>query len=225
MPHPEIGCWASPEDIAIKGTATFFPCSFDRCQGLNVTGESGNFILDEVFTATDPDKLCKTGYSREQCGTCARHIPRNYSNPEQGPFDDWCRIGTFCAQCEARDDMGARWAVFLLEVVAIFALWCFINALAATYLDNLDLTLAFLQMTSTIHSFSLSWPTMIQPLVVACIFADFDLDVLSPSCILDDDIEWRSEYDLLLQLIFPPLLFIGLIVRSWHVTYGIVNRR
>jgi len=53
-----------------------------------------------------------------------------------------------CTQCEDRSDMGARWAVFLTELFAIVALWYFITAPAATYLDNLDLTLAFLQACS-----------------------------------------------------------------------------
>jgi len=64
---------------------------------------------------------------------------------------------------------------------------------------------------------------MIQPLVVACIFADFDLDVLSPSCLLYD-MKWSSVYDLLLQLVLPPLLFVFLLAQSLFVTYGVVRK-
>jgi len=50
----------------------------------------------------NPDALCKTGYSQEQCGTCARNVPRDYRNASVGPFDDWYRIGTFCIKVITR---------------------------------------------------------------------------------------------------------------------------
>jgi len=48
VPYPDVGWWASPEDIVVKGTATFFSCAFDRCKGLAAADETGKLVLDEV---------------------------------------------------------------------------------------------------------------------------------------------------------------------------------
>jgi len=46
-------------------------------------------VLHDVFSMANPDALCKTGYSQEQCSTCARNTPRDYRNATLGPVDDW----------------------------------------------------------------------------------------------------------------------------------------
>ena len=143
------------------------------------------------------------GYAGPLCGSC-----------DAGHY----RLGTVCLECAASETSAIL--VFLAQLAALMLLWYLINAVACTYLDNLDLTLNFFQILATIHGFSLSWPPVIQPLIAATIFVDFDFDVVSPNCFVN----WGYAHDMTLMIVFPIALFLVLLAKDFTKTYRRVKK-
>eukprot|EP00854_Cymbomonas_tetramitiformis_P003885 gene3885-4846_t len=91
------------------------------------------------------------------------------------------------------------------------ALWYFVGIVISGSYDAIDITLLYMQIVAQVQGFGLNWPSGPIFDTVHLIFqlVNFDVDFLSPSCIM----EWNYVYAFYVQLAFPIIMSVLSFIR------------
>eukprot|EP00736_Rhodelphis_marinus_P004030 Rmarinus@m.19029 len=145
---------------------------------------------------------CEEGRVGRMCGTCA---------------DDFHAFGDQCVECQ--DNESGRVLLTLSGIGGVVLTWILVNKIAASSYDSIDLLLLYLQLASIIFSFHLRWAEDMSISIQSISVINFDVDYVSPSCIVD----WDYSTGVYVQLLLP--LFYSLCVVSVHTIRVLWQRK
>eukprot|EP00854_Cymbomonas_tetramitiformis_P003066 gene3066-3894_t len=128
---------------------------------------------------------CSRGYTGRLCMEC-----------DNGFFS----TNGLCLRCP--DGFGARLGFTLSAFVAVVAAWVFLGVtMAGTYI-SLSILLMYLQIGSMLQTFSMKWPETVNQWALVQTIVNFDVDLITPQCVIENyGFEWSYYLQLLLPLI------------------------
>ena len=213
FPYSNIGYWAK---VADSGVIPVHHATGDDVNlvtlplaGLPLPSNSSNpfdayFELPQIFFECSDSCLqnstCRDSNSGPICSSCAD----GYYNF----FDD-------CLKCFEGSN-GVAFTVFAW-IVVIF-IWNILQMAADKY-QTMNTMLEYMQCLSIVQGFAVPWPAGLQGIITFFSIADFDIDVVSPQCIMQWNHMHGSIFTFLLPFIF--FAFSGmhvLIAFLWSVT-------
>lgn len=115
--------------------------------------------------------------------------------------DAWFNVGGYCLKCPLGKDSGASIGVTIAGWAVVILIWLQTNAIAASRYECFDVTLLFMQIVNIIQSFSIPWPEDLRVLTNVFAIVNFDVDFLSPACILPWDYVISTYFTYMLPLI------------------------
>ena len=111
---------------------------------------------------------CSVGYSGIFCTTCS---------------DGYFALGmSACEECP--QSYTASFFFTVVAITAILALWSLLNT-ASNEVETLDILLLYVQIVSLVQDFDLTWPSPVSIYEIPFALTDFDVDFVSPQCIID----------------------------------------
>ncbi|CAD7696286.1 unnamed protein product, partial [Ostreobium quekettii] len=125
----------------------------------------------QVYECEDPGNClggcnltgqCRTGHSGRLCSDC-----------EEGYYN-------FVGQCYSCLPS----PVFISMVVALLVAWYILNVVVSSNVASLDMLLSWAQLANIIGEVDLNWPETLSFMFNVANILDFDVDILSPSCLL-----------------------------------------
>lgn len=106
-------------------------------------------------------------------------------------------VGDWEFECE---EGSLLWLVQGAQWLAVLTVWIGINEIASGEYDALDLFLQFIQISFLISLYGLRWHPRLASVLTLLAVANFDVDFVSPACVLP---EWSRAWSFYLQLALP----------------------
>jgi hypothetical protein len=139
-----------------------------------------------------------------------------------------CRVGQFqfkaaCdLSCDDIEPAGAHGVVTIFGILAVMVVWVVLNKSAGGLFECLDVGLSFMQLLSTIFTFSEMYrghSVYYWTIVDISNIINLNVDYVAPSCLLTDAV-WRYTYGYYALLIVPLMpflisLLLYLLARVW----------
>eukprot|EP00854_Cymbomonas_tetramitiformis_P000943 gene943-1458_t len=143
---------------------------------------------------------CAEGYTGRLCKRCST-----------GYYD----LGGDCFKCPENKELFTLGAVVLVVTA-----WVLLGVYMAGTYASLNLLLLFFQIGSMLQGFSMGWPASMETWITGVSIVNFDVDFISPQCVIR---QYTYEWSFYLQLSLPVcILVISLAkygVRHWWVTF------
>ncbi|CAD7705104.1 unnamed protein product [Ostreobium quekettii] len=135
---------------------------------------------------------CKAGHTGRLCSFCQ---------------DEYYNFLGNCHECLPA-------FVFGFMVVALLIAWYILNVVVSNNVASLDMLLSWAQLANIIGEVDLNWPVKLSFMFNIANILDFDVDILSPSCLLPWSYKQNFIVQLLLPLIMTMLAIVGFLL-SW----------
>ncbi|KAK3271227.1 hypothetical protein CYMTET_20409, partial [Cymbomonas tetramitiformis] len=163
--------------------------------------ESSVEIMESVNTSTRTAPLtsgrCEEGYTGRLCMQCA---------------EGYLNVNGNCYMCPV--DYVPQLLFTVSTVGGVVAAWVFLGVYMAGNYTSLSILLMYLQIGSMLQGFNMGWPSSINTWITIQQIVNFDVDLISPQCIVT---EYGFAYSYYLQLFLPPAV-LGLNVARHEFT-------
>ncbi|KAK3236199.1 hypothetical protein CYMTET_53644 [Cymbomonas tetramitiformis] len=139
--------------------------------------------LDESRTAPLTSGRCQSGYTGRLCMSC-----------EDGYFS----TNGICLACPK--EYSAKLGFTLCALAAVVFAWVFLGVYMAGTYESLGILLMYLQLGSMLQGFSVNWPKAVRDWALVQQIVNFDVDLISPQCVLKS---YGYQWSYYLQLFIP----------------------
>eukprot|EP00854_Cymbomonas_tetramitiformis_P012341 gene12341-14576_t len=145
--------------------------------------------LGESRTAPLTSGRCKEGYTGRLCMQCE---------------EDHFSTNGICLSCP--EGYSAKLGFTLCALVVVVFAWVFLGVyMAGTYV-SLSILLMYLQIGSMLQGFSVNWPTSVNDWALVQQIVNFDVDLITPQCVLKT---YGYQWSYYLQLCLPILVLVA----------------
>ncbi|KAK3271604.1 hypothetical protein CYMTET_20059, partial [Cymbomonas tetramitiformis] len=178
------------QDLCLGSIATTIDRELILLQAINGSEDDAERIQQSDRVAPYTYGHCDTGYTGRLCKRCSS----NYRMVGGGCLE--CPEVSYYVQCAAT----------ALSLCCVVLTWWFLGVYLAGNYESLNQLLLYLQVGSMVNSFSMDWPYYVQIWAGFLGAVNFDVDVISPQCVLPGFGYHNSFY---LQMTLPLLTFAG----------------
>ncbi|KAK3278662.1 hypothetical protein CYMTET_13415 [Cymbomonas tetramitiformis] len=184
LPVPLDGYWGDPHF-----PTRFFECLGKRCNRGCIESYGGELIGEgekrsSEFCSREEFFACSTEYDGRMCASCS---------------DDYFYIGNiWCAQCPEGEL--SKFFMTICGGLAVVCCWIALESFSTSVYDALDVLLLYLQISALIQRYSIRWPAALELVSSVLFIVNFDVDCISPLCVLRG---YTFVYQFPLQLLMP----------------------
>ncbi|KAK3242317.1 hypothetical protein CYMTET_47989 [Cymbomonas tetramitiformis] len=142
--------------------------------------------IHQSRTAPYTSGRCDKGFTGRLCMRCETGFFATNDNCVRCPSGFWVKLG-----------------FTLSVVVAVVAAWIFLGVIMAGTFQSLSILLMYLQIGSMLQGFKLDWPNAVKEWAEVQTIVNFDVDLITPQCVIED---YGFEWSFYLQMLLPPIV-------------------
>eukprot|EP00854_Cymbomonas_tetramitiformis_P005868 gene5868-7067_t len=189
----------------------------DNCDGaLAAVVEYELLLLHDDITLLDVEAVTSTRTSPYTSGHCKEGTTGRLCVACANDFFDMS--GT-CIKCPK--SFMSKLLLTLGGSLCVIATWVLLSVYMSSIYSSINLLLLYLQISSMLQSFSMDWPESIVSWGVVQKIVNFDVDFISPKCIIPEyDYKWSFYLQFLLPIIVMSANAVDYVVRRCLKMYS-----